>query len=149
MTTCPLCGQPAEPDGDLCPTHAATERLATLDLLDEEYERVFTHGGLACHYNHDATIALHPNMPGDHRYGAAALRGTVTDFLESAATDGRNVALNRAAFRLGRLIAGGHADQQTCTDTLFAAADAVGLPGWEARDTITRGLRDGHRKAAA
>jgi hypothetical protein len=61
-----------------------------------------------------------------------------------AATPGtRNHTLNRAAFSLGQLVAGGVLDEQTVRDRLTVAAHAAGLEARETDNTITSGLRSG------
>jgi hypothetical protein len=59
---------------------------------------------------------------------------------------GRNHALNRAAFRLGQLVAAGLLDAATVTAELLAAAEACGLGQREARATIASGLAGAARK---
>lgn len=68
----------------------------------------------------------------------AAVRGS---------TEGtRNHALNRAAFSLGQLVAGGHLDVDEVTAQLTAAATGAGLHEREAAATIASGLRAGQRQ---
>lgn len=55
----------------------------------------------------------------------------------------RNDTLNRAAFNLGQLIAGGALNQQDVTDALTTAAWAVGLDNDEIAGTIKSGLTAG------
>jgi hypothetical protein len=62
---------------------------------------------------------------------------------------GRNHALNRAAFRLGQLVAAGLLDRHTVTAALLNAATACGLGEAEAAATITSGLAAGERKPRA
>ena len=63
-----------------------------------------------------------------------------------AGTEGvRNHTLNRAAFALGQMIAGGHLDEPHVTDQLLAAATTCGLTEREARLTIASGLRAGRQ----
>ena len=59
---------------------------------------------------------------------------------------GRNHALNRAAFRLGQLVAAGLLDHQAVTAALLDAAAACGLGQPEATATIKSGLAGGARR---
>lgn len=89
---------------------------------------------------------------GDAAYGKAALdRECARVYLSrppSAGGDGRNNALNRAAFALGQLVAGGVLSEAEVIDRLFDAACRCGLDkdtgGDRAiRDCIQRAMRDG------
>lgn len=55
----------------------------------------------------------------------------------------RNDTLNRAAFALGQLVAGGHLDEGAVAAELLDAAIAAGLGEREARATVWSGLRAG------
>ena len=79
------------------------------------------------------------------RYGLAALRCEVAD-VRRAVVGERNNRLNRAAFSLGMLTAGGELDQDLVEDELLAAALAAGLPEREARVSIRSGLAAGARE---
>ena len=87
-------------------------------------------------------------MPEDldtaRRYGAKALQGELAA-VRSAQPGTRNATLNRAAFSLGQLLAGGalNCGRWPLEDELLAAALACGLPEEEARKTITSGLDKG------
>ncbi|GAB2580392.1 bifunctional DNA primase/polymerase [Kribbella endophytica] len=75
-------------------------------------------------------------------YALAALSGELDNLLD--ATEGhRNHALNRAAFLLGQLVAGGALDQATVHDELLSAAERIRLSRAEAERTIRSGLRGG------
>ena len=52
----------------------------------------------------------------------------------------RNETLNRAAFSLGQLVAGGKADFDDVANALLRAAELIALPATEARRTIASGL---------
>lgn len=56
---------------------------------------------------------------------------------------GRNEALNKAAFSLGQLVAGGELDEPTVVRELTAAARLAGLDEHEIQPTIESGLRAG------
>lgn len=56
---------------------------------------------------------------------------------------GRNEALNRAAFKIGQIVAGGHLSAATAGQALDAAAAACGLPERERRSTIERSIKAG------
>ncbi len=72
----------------------------------------------------------------------AAMRGELAEVL--AAPEGqRNDALNRAAFSLGQVVAGGRLSESTVTARLTAAASGIGLDPGEAHGTIKSGLEAG------
>lgn len=75
-------------------------------------------------------------------YGRAALDGEIERML--AAGEGtRNHTLNRCAFAMGQLVAGGEIDEYTVTTELCAAARLVGLDEREIAATYRSGLLDG------
>lgn len=76
---------------------------------------------------------------GGSRYGLAALAGEVSA-VRAAPVGDRNNQLNRAAFCLGMLAAGGELDPALVDAELLAAAADVGLPEVEARASIRSGL---------
>lgn len=55
----------------------------------------------------------------------------------------RNAALNRAGYRMGRLVGGGVLTRQEAENILMQAADAHRLPRSEARYVVSRSLDDG------
>jgi hypothetical protein len=64
--------------------------------------------------------------------------------LVAQAPDGtRNDTLNRAAFSLGQLVAGGELDTGTVESELLAAALSAGLPEGKSRATIKSGMKGG------
>jgi hypothetical protein len=77
-------------------------------------------------------------------YGMSALRDEV-DEVAHARPGTRNHTLNRAAFNLGRLIAGGELEASICGSSLAEAASACGLAQVEASRTIASGTRAGLR----
>lgn len=79
------------------------------------------------------------------RYGLAALRDEAAAVRRAPAGE-RNNRLNRAAFSLGMLAAGGELDHALVEDELLAAALAAGLPEREAQASIHSGLRAGTRE---
>ena len=79
---------------------------------------------------------------GASRYGAAALAEEAAA-VARAAEGTRNHALNRAAFRLGQLAAGGEVSEAVVVDQLLVAAAVCGLGEVEARGTITSGFAAG------
>lgn len=88
---------------------------------------------------------LTPHINGDpSRWARAALEGEVRRVC-SAVEGSRNVTLNRAAFSLGQIVAGGSLDRTTVADTLADAARRVGLSDREAALTIRSGLDAGSR----
>lgn len=82
---------------------------------------------------------------GGSRYGFAALDAELAD-LRAAPLGDRNNRLNRAAFSLGMLTAGGELDPALVEDELAAAAADVGLGETEARASIRSGLIAGARE---
>lgn len=94
------------------------------------------------------TTPARPAVPlatGGSRYGLAALRHEAAD-LRRAVVGDRNNRLNRAAFSLGMLAAGGELDEDLVEDELLTAALAAGLPEREARASIRSGLRAGAKE---
>lgn len=80
-----------------------------------------------------------------HPYAEAALRRECERVAGMAPDSGRNNALNRAAFNLGQLVAGGVIDAPTAETALADAARACGLGDREAARTIASGLAAGQR----
>lgn len=76
------------------------------------------------------------------RYAAAALSGEV-ESVRSAEPGGRNRTLNRAAFSLGQLVAGGLLDRADVEEALLDAARGCGLGSREALATIRSGIEAG------
>lgn len=67
------------------------------------------------------------------------------DHVARAPEGTRNMALNRAAFSVGQLVAGGELDQGHAYESLLAAARSSGLGDGEAKRTISSGLAGGAR----
>jgi hypothetical protein len=83
---------------------------------------------------------------GGSRYGLAALRAELAD-VRAAPVGDRNNRLNRAAFSLGMLAAGGELDRALVEEELLAAAAAAaGLGETEARASVRSGLNAGARE---
>lgn len=78
-------------------------------------------------------------------YGQRALETEVGRVL-LAPVGQRNHQLNRAAFALGQLVAGGVLDERDVVTALVEAASRAGLEGIETERTIASGLRDGKRQ---
>jgi hypothetical protein len=78
------------------------------------------------------------------RYGAAAVHAEA-DAVAGAPAGTRNHRLNLAAWRLGRLVAGGVVDEPIARDALLAAATSSGLPWQESVGTVRSGMRAGLR----
>lgn len=78
-------------------------------------------------------------------YGRAALEGEVAE-LRRAPVGTRNHTLNRCAFRLGRLVAGGELNEAEVIDALRAQALTRGLAPREIERTIASGLAAGRRQ---
>jgi hypothetical protein len=80
-------------------------------------------------------------------YAAATFEGTIRDLRALRSGDGRNRELNRAAYKLGGLIACGELPERAVRDELLAAAEANGYVAKrgtrQALATINSGLRAG------
>jgi hypothetical protein len=75
-----------------------------------------------------------------HRRYALAAMAAECEAVASAAEGQRNDQLNRAAFALGQLVAGGVLERDEVEEQLLAAALHCGLPESEASRTIASGL---------
>ena len=78
----------------------------------------------------------------DTRYGLHALESECRD-MRQAFEGARNDQLNRSAFALGQLVAGGELSRLTVERELFAAAAAVGLDEREREKTMGSGIEKG------
>lgn len=79
---------------------------------------------------------------GTDKWADAALRNELAGLL--AAPEGqRNHALNKAAFALGQIVAGGGLSEALVRDRLTAAAQGIGLDARETAATINSGLGKG------
>jgi hypothetical protein len=87
------------------------------------------------------TSASRPPVHAD-AWAEAALVNEVA-ILRSSVPGHRNDSLNRAAFSLGQLVAGGHLDEHDVIERLTRAATDVGLSAREIRSTIASGLHAG------
>jgi putative DNA primase/helicase len=75
-------------------------------------------------------------------YGLAALEAECA--LVHAAREGsRNDQLNKSAFALGQLIAGGELEEHIAVQDLESSGIFAGLPQAEVRQTVAHGIRDG------
>jgi hypothetical protein len=86
-----------------------------------------------------------PDPPAVSRPGtwAAAALADEAAGVRAAPEGVRNHTLNRAAFALGQLVAGGHLDETAVVAELLDAAATAGLGEGEARATVASGLRAG------
>lgn len=75
-------------------------------------------------------------------YARTALEAEI-ERVTSAQNGTRNHTLNRAAFSLGQLVAGGELDEQLVVTELTTAAHLVGLAGHEIERTIRSGMSAG------
>lgn len=90
-----------------------------------------------------ASMGSPPKVEGDGTpYGLAALASEV-DLLARTAEGSRNDQLNRSAFALGQLIAGGELAEAATRAALEQVGSHIGLGGREVRATIESGLRAG------
>lgn len=76
------------------------------------------------------------------KYGQAALASEIAK-VAGAAEGTRNDQLNKSAFSLGQLVAGGEIDRLQVETDLLAAAISIGLDEHEARATINSGMEAG------
>lgn len=65
------------------------------------------------------------------------------DKVANTGEGGRNEALNRASFKVGQIVAGGHLSAHQAAQALDSAAAVSGLPERERQATITRSLKAG------
>jgi hypothetical protein len=86
-----------------------------------------------------------PAGGGGDRWAQAALAGQAADVAAMPPDSGRNNALNAAAYKLGRLAAGGRLDPDDVARVLTDAGTACGLGGAEAARTVASGLAAGMR----
>jgi hypothetical protein len=90
-----------------------------------------------------ASMASVPTFTGDGSpYGLAALQDEI-DVLTRAPEGSRNDQLNRSAFALGQLIAGGELAEAPARATLEQTGQDIGLEPCEVRATIESGLAAG------
>lgn len=85
------------------------------------------------------------NDPGVSVWARAALAGEV-DRVQRAPEGQRNQTLNRSAFVLGQIVAGGHLDHDRVTELLHQAGVAAGLGEREVGMTVASGMSAGARK---
>ena len=91
-------------------------------------------------------MARAPAADGDGTvYGLAALQAEL-ETLTTTPEGSRNHQLNRAAFALGQLIAGGELEERRARSELLSAALAIGLPEREARQTLDSAFTAGARE---
>lgn len=83
-----------------------------------------------------------PSMEEADAYARAALDEEV-ERVRSAPVGARNDALNRAAFSLGQLVAGGALAEDDVVEALAEAGQAAGLPAAEVAATIRSGMQGG------
>jgi len=83
-----------------------------------------------------------PKTTGLNAYAAAALKAECEGVMQATEGD-RNATLNRAAFSLGQLVAGGELAEGAVIDELTAAAESAGLTPGEITATIRSGLESG------
>lgn len=103
--------------------------------------------------NSTATSIIDLNQYGEQRGAQPAARfdqglaerilAEEADSVATAPEGFRNDQLNRSAFALGQLVAGGVFSESRVVDALERAADDAGLAPCDARSTIRSGLKDG------
>jgi putative DNA primase/helicase len=75
-------------------------------------------------------------------YGMAALEAECA-LVQAVGEGGRNDQLNKSAFALGQLIAGGELEEHIAVQNLESSGISAGLPQAEVRQTVAHGIRDG------
>ena len=159
MTFCWVgdCLRPVRPGDDQCAVHAEAERRAVSlhairreGELDELWpERIEERVAAQRAQQEFAKRALLQSLParqwtGDgSRWGCAVMARVLAELPAVAASGGRNVAMNRAAWTAGRLVAGGELETGKAQSTLVAAGLAMGLPQFEARSAVRSGFTAG------
>ncbi len=93
-------------------------------------------------YNKEPQPARETLIGAPRKYGAMALANELTA-LSCALKGGRNDQLNRSAYALGQLVAGGELEQFQVEQALTAAAIGIGLSPSEVKSTIASGLSSG------
>lgn len=95
-------------------------------------------------------MAGDPEEPGYHfrRYVERALANIVMEFRAEAQPGNRNNALNRMAYRLGRLVGGGLITEEEAREIIFGEAERVFGPQEqrEVDGTVASGLEAGKRR---
>lgn len=152
----PECPHPALVYG-VCARHREDEKRAEdrheylrgLELDDLNPQRVVEREREAAERAEADRRALLAHLPtakwtGDgSRYGCAAITGILRDLPAHAADAGRNNALNRAAFIVGQLVAGGELETGKAWRTLHDAGLALGLPQREVHAAVKSGFHKG------
>jgi hypothetical protein len=87
-------------------------------------------------------LAATPTREGGNAWAEQAMLAEIGRVM-AAAPGTRNHTLNRAAFSLGQIVAGGGLDRGRVTEALARAARAAGLDEHEIVATIASGLEDG------
>jgi len=84
------------------------------------------------------------------RYAEAALARIVNEFRQEAHPGNRNNALNRMAYRLGRLVGGGLISEEEARELIFGEASSVFAPSerGEVEGTARSGLEAGKKRPA-
>nr|WP_246580884.1 DNA-primase RepB domain-containing protein [Deinococcus aestuarii] len=94
----------------------------------------------------ERTSSKHVSLGGQnearHRYAVEALSSELKDVRE-VEVGNRNKRLNKAAFRTGRLIGGGHMDEVAAREALIDAGRACGLDHGEVQRTVEGGIAAG------
>jgi putative DNA primase/helicase len=82
-------------------------------------------------------------------YYRSALKDECAALAAMPKDSGRNNALNRAAFNLSQLVAGGGLDENTVREHLFAAAEACGLVAEDGAASVLATIESGARAGRA
>ena len=90
-----------------------------------------------------APVAVAPDLGARMSAWAAAAASAEAHGVAAAPVGQRNHALNRAAFRLGQIVGGGHIDAGEAAEVLRRAGEAAGLGAVEVDATLASGLDAG------
>ena len=147
-----VCGVPGCARGvfgfDVCIEHRIEETAALPHELDAAVAEIRAQARMeeeARARLAEAQIRANPAPAGGSRYGEVALQRTCEEI--AGMTEGsRNMALSRAAYRIGGLVGSGHIGAKQASSGLMRAGEACGLPRDEASSVVKRGLRAGAEK---
>lgn len=136
----------------ICDEHARAEERARLRVDAQFQEKLDELNPLAAERRYQES--RNPRIPtgptpwtGDGSpYGVAAMRNILAELVQRAGEDGRNNALNRAAYATGRLVAGRELHHHAALHALREAGLRLGLPQREVESTVRSGFTSGLKK---
>jgi putative DNA primase/helicase len=126
------------------PTAIEDRQAQMLDLHQEITTRRAQAKRQADAQKQPTTRRATPHQSGDTPYGLAALENECRDMRQTSKdSHARNTQLNRSAFALGQLVAGGELTRSTAETDLYAAAASAGLDDREIEKTMRSGIEKG------